>query len=100
MTEQEIKIIFESKFNWDDWKKVMNIVFPELQFALTQQSDPLDNELRKKYAPHNKQHGRGDLSDGEKIVLFEISLKESVRLDRNVKSVRKLISNEIFKGYQ
>jgi len=100
MTQKDLQLIFESEFNWDNWKKVMNFVFPEFQFALTQQQVPLDNELRRRHANHIKQHGSGELADGEKIVLFEISLKESVRLDRNVKSVRKLISNEIFKGYQ
>lgn len=100
MTQKDLQVIFESEFKWDNWKKVMNFVFPEFQFALTQQQVPLDNELRKRHANHIKQHGTGELADGEKIVLFEISLKESVRLDRNVKSVRKLISNEIFKGYQ
>ena len=100
MTEQDLKKIFESPFSEENLKKVMNFVFPEVSFFLKPIELRLDNEIRKKHAKHIQQVGSGDLSDGEKLVLFNISLTESVRLDRNVKSVRKLISSEIIKGYQ
>jgi len=100
MTKQELQHIFESPFDWDNWRKVMDFVFPEFQYALQQQDIPLDTAQRKRDAKYIKQHGVTELSDGERIVLYEIALSEKVRLDRNVKSVRKLISSEVFTGYQ
>src|SRR5690606_13946129 len=100
MTKQELQKIFESPFDWDNWRKVMDFVFPEFQYALHQQEIPLDTAQRKKNAQSIKQHGSKELADGERIVLYEVALTEQVRLDRNVKSVRKLISSEVFAGYQ
>lgn len=100
MTKQELQEIFESPFNWDNWRKVMDFIFPEFQYALHQEEVALDTALRQKYAQYIKQHGNTELTDGEKLVLYEVSLTERVRLDRNVKSVRKLISGEVFTGYQ
>jgi hypothetical protein len=100
MTKQELQHIFESPFNWDNWRKVMDFVFPEFQYALRQEELPLDTAQRKRDAIYIRQHGATELSDKERIVLYEIALTEKVRLDRNVKSVRKLISSEIFAGYQ
>lgn len=100
MTKQELQDIFESPFDWDNWRKVMDFVFPEFKYALHQEEKPLNTTLRKKYAQYIKQHGNTQLTDGETLVLYEVSLTDQVRLDRNVKSVRKLISNEVFTGYQ
>jgi len=100
MTKQELQEIFESSFNWNNWRKVMDFVFPEFKYALTQEEVPLDNAQKQNYAKYIKQHGSTELTDGENLVLYEVALKEKVRLDRNVKSVRKLISGEVFKGYR
>lgn len=100
MTKQELQDIFEAPFHWDNWRKVMDFVFPEFKYALIQEEIPLDNANRKKYAKYIKQHGTAQLTDGERLVLYEVALDEKVRLNQNVKSVRKLISGEVFTGYQ
>ena len=33
MTEQELQTIFESEFSWENWRKVMDFVFPEFDFS-------------------------------------------------------------------
>ncbi len=100
MTKQQLQNIFESPFNWENWRRVMNFVFPEFNFSLVHEDLPIDTKIRTDNAYGIKEHGNAELSDGEKLVLYEVQVKERVKLDRNVKTVRKLISNEVFQGYK
>ena len=100
MTIAELQNVFESPFDWTNWRKVMDFVFPEFNFFSTEEALPLDTNLRRENAESIKMHGKTILGDNGDLVLYEIALNESVRLDRNVKSVRKLIASEVFDSYR
>ncbi len=100
MTQQELQNIFESEFNWDNWKKVMNFVFPEFKFNLVQTDLTRDTKAHKKSAGYIKEHGTTQLASPEMLTLCEILVNDNVRLDRNIKSVRSLVADLAVPNYQ
>jgi len=93
MTQKDLQDIFESEFNWSNWKKVMNFVFPEFEFNLVQNDLTRDIKAHKKSAGYIKEHGSGKLKDDVTLTLCEILVTDAVRLDRNIKSVRSLVAD-------
>ena len=100
MTQQELQHIFESEFNWNNWKKVMNFVFPEFKFNLVQTNLALDTKAKDEKAGFIKVHGQTELVSHQTLTLCEILVKDSVKLDRNIKSVRSLVASEVIPNYQ
>lgn len=100
MTQQELQKIFESEFNWNNWKKVMNFVFPEFKFNLVQTDLTRDTKAHKKNAGYIKEHGTTQLASPEMLTLCEILVNDTVRLDRNIKSVRSLVADLAVPNYQ
>ena len=100
MTTPQLQEIFESPFDEPRWRQVIDFVFPEFNFLLEQENLALDTQLRQQNAYHIKEQGNAELSDGERVVLYEVQVTEQVRLDRNVKTVRKVIASEVFLGYK
>ncbi|HMX00899.1 MAG TPA: N-6 DNA methylase [Cyclobacteriaceae bacterium] len=100
MTQQELQQIFESEFNWNNWKKVMNFVFPEFQFNLIQTDLARDTKAKEEKAGFIKMHGQTELASHETLMLCEVLVKDNIRLDRNVKSVRSLVAGEVIPNYQ
>ncbi len=100
MTKQELQQVFESPFEWGNWRKVMDFVFPEFQFSA--QKIPIDQftkaaEERIKGFYH---HGASQLNDNVSLNLYEVELKGSVNLPRNVKGIRKFIAAEAIANTQ
>lgn len=100
MTKQELQEIFEDPFNWDNWRKVMDFVFPEFQFSA--QKVPVDQFTK---AAEEKiegfyHHGSTSLTDHISLNLYEVALNESVNLPRNVKEIRKFIASEAIANTQ
>lgn len=100
MTQQELQTIFETEFNWNNWKKVMNFVFPEFKFNLVQTDLTRDTKAHKKSAGYIKEHGTTQLASPEMLTLCEILVNDNVRLDRNIKSVRSLVADLAVPNYQ
>lgn len=100
MTREELQTIFESEFKWDNWKKVMNFVFPEFKFNLVQTDLTRDTKAHKKSAGYIKEHGTTQLASPEMLTLCEILVNDNVRLDRNIKSVRSLVADLAVPNYQ
>lgn len=100
MTQPELQRIFESEFSWDNWKKVMNFVFPEFKFNLVQTDLSRDTKAHKKDAGFIKEHGQGKLKDEVTLALCEVLVTDKVRLDRNIKSVRSLVSDLAIPNFQ
>lgn len=100
MTREELQKIFESEFDWNNWKKVMNFVFPEFKFNLVQTDLTRDTKAHKKSAGYIKEHGTTQLASPEMLTLCEILVNDNVRLDRNIKSVRSLVADLAVPNYQ
>lgn len=100
MTREELQTIFESEFKWENWKKVMNFVFPEFKFNLVQTDLTRDTKAHKKSAGYIKEHGTTQLASPEMLTLCEILVNDTVRLDRNIKSVRSLVADLVVPNYQ
>ena len=72
MTVPQLQEIFESPFDEARWRQVMDFVFPEFNFLLEQENLALDTQLRQQNAYHIKEQGNAELSDGERVVLYEV----------------------------
>ena len=100
MTEQELQTIFESEFSWENWRKVMDFVFPEFDFSaqkieIDQFTKAAESRIEGFY-----QHASAALNDGIVLNLFEVRLTESVNLPRNVKQMRSFIAGDAIANTQ
>ena len=78
----------------------MNFTFPEFKFNLVQTDLTRDTKAHNKNAGHIKEHGNTTLSNAETLTLCEVLVKDNVRLDRNIKSVRSLVADLAIPNYQ
>ena len=78
----------------------MNFVFPEFRFNLTESNLARDTKAKEERAGFIKVHGQAELASQETLMLCEVLVKDKVRLDRNVKSVRSLVAGEVIPNYQ
>lgn len=100
MTREELQSIFESEFNWDNWKQVMNFVFPEFKFNIAKNNLPLTTKSQEESLHSIVPHGQGQLARDENLLLFEVLVKDNIRLDRNVKSVRRFVASDSIPNFQ
>ncbi len=100
MTKDDLKQIFESPFDWDNWRKVMDFVFPEFNFSA--QKIPVDQftKAAEEHITGFFHHGSTPLADHVSLNLYEVGVKGSVNLSRNVKGIRKFIANEAIANTQ
>ena len=100
MTEIELKEIFESDFSWDNWRKVMDFVFPEFEFSSVKVPIEKFTKDAEKNIKGFYQHGSLSLEDGVTLSLFETELVDSVNIPKNVKGIRKFIAEEAIANTQ
>ena len=78
----------------------MNFVFPEFKFNLAQTDLARDTKAKEEKAGFIKVHGQTEMASHETLMLCEVLVKDTVRLDRNIKSVRSLVAGEVIPNYQ
>ena len=96
MTQQELKHILSSKFDFEKWKDLLGMMFPKIDYL----SKPIqiDADLVKS----GGQVGTIRLDDGRSLGLFKFEVADNIQIARNRKGLRdiaiKYVDQDIIHG--
>lgn len=88
MNEEEIKKIFDSKYNRTDWIKLIHDIFKGEETFF---SAPQEIAVEKSIADKVVYLGYVSLVDGNRIAIYEVKLSEHVNIERNRAGIRHLL---------
>ena len=91
MNERQLKDIFKSEYNFQQWKFVLDFVFGKVEYFSTP-NNPFEED---KKVISGKQYGRIKLDDGKSIALFEVCVDDSINIDRNRQGLREIAAKHI-----
>jgi adenine-specific DNA-methyltransferase len=91
MNKDELRELLHQEYNIENWKKVTEFVFPNVQYLQKPQAIPHNNDKVESF----KQIGNVKLNDGKNLAMFEVKVAEQVNLSRNRVELRKLVENLI-----
>ena len=91
MNERQLKDIFKSDYNFQQWKSVLDFVFGKVEYFSSPNS-PFEED---KKVISGKQYGRIKLDDGKSIALFEVCVDDSINIDRNRQGLREIAAKHI-----
>jgi hypothetical protein len=89
MNKRELQNSLGEPYNRENWKQIVQFVFPNVSLLSSPKDYPIDNDKIKQFC----QLGTVRLKDGKTLALFELLLDESVNIQRN----RVELNNEIYK---
>ncbi|PKV76268.1 Eco57I restriction-modification methylase domain-containing protein [Pontibacter ramchanderi] len=99
MTKEELHEHLRSEYTRDNWKKIINAIFPNRDFFATEQTLPFTKNVQKDKCLSIIRFGNVLLDDGNQLALYDITLKpESINLIRNRVGLRSLVDSEIIPG--
>lgn len=91
MTQQELQKLLNQPYSTENWKKVVQEVFPNVQLLNPALTIPVDNLKVESF----RQLGNVRLQDGKSLALFELKLKSNVNILRNRVELNNLVSQYI-----
>lgn len=91
MTQQELQRLLNQPYSTENWTKVVQEVFPNVQMLNPVLTIPVDNSKIESF----RQLGNVRLQDGKSLALFEIRLKNNVNILRNRVELNNLVSQYI-----
>lgn len=89
MDKRELQELLGQSYKQENWKKIVQFVFPNVSILSTPKEFPISNDKIKTF----RQLGSVRLNDGKNLALFELLLSDSVNIHRN----RVELNNEISK---
>ena len=89
MDKRELQKLLSQPYQQQNWKEIVQFVFPNVSILSTPKEFPISNDKIVKFS----QIGNVRLNDGKTLALFELLLADSVNLQRN----RVELNNEISK---
>jgi hypothetical protein len=87
--KRELQELLSQSYKQENWKKIVQFVFPNVSILSTPKEFPISNDKIKTF----RQLGNVRLNDGKNLALFELLLSDSVNIHRN----RVELNNEISK---
>ena len=91
MDKKELQKKLNKPYSTDNWREVVQFVFPNVQILNPPMVIPIDNEKVEQF----RQLGNVQLHDGKSLALFELKLKENVNILRNRVELNNLVSQYI-----
>jgi hypothetical protein len=91
MNKDELRELLHKEYKTENWKKVTEFVFPNVQYLQKPQAIPFNNEKVESF----NQIGNVKLNDGKNLAMFEVKVSNNVNLSRNRVELRKLVENLI-----
>lgn len=79
MDVKNLQHILNQSYNRENWKQIVQFVFPNVSIFENPKEFPIENEKIKRFA----QLGNVRLNDGKNLALFELTLANDVNLQRN-----------------
>jgi len=89
MDKKDLQRLLNQPYKQENWKQIVQFVFPNVSILSTPKDFPINNEKIKKF----RQIGSVRLNDGKNLALFELLLADTVNIQRN----RVELNNEISK---
>jgi len=89
MEKRELQKLLSQPYKQENWKEIIQFVFPNVSILSSPKEFPINNDKIKKF----RQIGSVRLNDGKNLALFELLLADSVNIQRN----RVELNNEISK---
>ena len=89
MEKRELQKLLSQPYKQENWKEIIQFVFPNVSILSSPKEFPILNDKIKKF----RQIGSVRLNDGKNLALFELLLADSVNIQRN----RVELNNEISK---
>lgn len=91
MDKKELQKRLNKPYTTDNWKEVVQFVFPNVQILNPAMVIPIDNDKVEIF----RQIGNVRLHDGKNLALFELKLKANVNIIRNRVELNNLVSKYI-----
>jgi type I restriction-modification system DNA methylase subunit len=99
MTREELHEQLRAEYTRDNWKKIVNAIFPNREFFATEETIPPTKQAQRDLTRKIIRFGNIKLDDGNSLALYEVELKTNVtHITRNRVGLRNLITNEIIPG--
>jgi len=91
MDKRELQRLLSQPYKQENWKEIIEFVFPNVTIFSSPQSISISDERIKQF----KHFGNVRLSDGKNLALFEAVLSENVNIQRNRVALNEIISKKI-----
>jgi adenine-specific DNA-methyltransferase len=91
MDKRELQKKLNKPYTTENWKEVVQFVFPNVSLLNPPSIIPIDNEKVESF----RQIGNVRLEDGKNLALFELKLKPNVNIIRNRVELNNLVSKYI-----
>lgn len=91
MNKEQLRELLHQEYKTENWKKVTEFVFPNVQYLQRPQAIPFSNDKVESF----KQIGNVKLTDGKNLAMFEVKVAQNVNLSRNRVELRKLVEKLI-----
>jgi methylase of polypeptide subunit release factors len=91
MDKKELQKKLNKPYSTDNWREVVQFVFPNVQILNPPMVIPIDNEKVESFT----QLGNVQLHDGKSLALFELKLKANVNIIRNRVELNNIVSQYI-----
>lgn len=91
MDKRELQKRLNKPYSTENWKEVVQFVFPNVQILNPPMVIPIDNDKVETF----RQIGNVRLHDGKNLALFELKLKANVNIIRNRVELNNLVSKYI-----
>lgn len=99
MTKEELHELLRAKYTRDNWKSIINSIFPNRDFFATEEPVEMTKQSQRDLTQRIIRFGNIKLDDGNSLALYEAELKENeTNITRNRVGLRNLITSEIIPG--
>jgi type I restriction-modification system DNA methylase subunit len=99
MTKEELHEHLRAEYSRDNWKKIVNAIFPNREFFATEEPVDMTKQAQRDLTQKIIRFGNIKLDDGNSLALYEVELKSnSTHITRNRVGLRNLITNEVIPG--
>ena len=91
MNKEELRSLLNQPYQFENWKHVVDFVFPNVSYLQQPLTIPTDEDLVESF----RQVGSVRLNDGKNLALFEVHVKPNVNIARNRVALRNLVAKYI-----
>lgn len=99
MTKEELHEQLRAEYTRENWKKIVNAIFPNREFFATEEPVDMTKQAQRDLTQKIIRFGNIKLDDGNSLALYEVELKtNTTHITRNRVGLRNLITNEVIPG--
>jgi adenine-specific DNA-methyltransferase len=88
MNKEDLRSLLNKPYQFENWKNVIDFVFPNVSYLQQPRTIPTDNEKVESF----RQVGSLRVNDGKNLAIFEVHVKPNVNIARNRVELRNLVA--------